>query len=280
MARRTQTHIRPFLKWPGGKYRLLPRLLETLPHRPILIEPFVGAGALFLNSHHTQTEINDINPDLINLYKQLKKRGPRYIVDAKKLFVDKNNRRTTYYQFRTRFNLTKDPTERSLLFLYLNRHGFNGLCRYNLKGLYNVPFGDYRKPYFPEKELLASYERLQAVKLHCLSFTTLLKRYLQHPDLDKMIFYCDPPYAPLSKTAHFTGYAAHKFTLEDQAKLAELALALMHKGGSVCISNHDTAFTRAIYNTASIKSLDVTRSISCQGQTRRKVKELLAVYHR
>jgi DNA adenine methylase len=95
-----------------------------------------------------------------------------------------------------------------------------------------------------------------------------------------MVFYCDPPYAPLSKTAHFTGYAAHKFTLEDQAKLAELAAALMNKGASVCISNHDTDFTRAIYENACLNTLDVTRSISCQGHSRKKVKELIAMYHR
>ena len=137
-----------------------------------------------------------------------------------------------------------------------------------------------QRPYFPETELLAFHERLQGVKLHCANFTTLLKRYLQHPDLDKMVFYCDPPYAPLSKTAHFTGYAAHKFTLEDQAALAKLAAALMRKE-QVCVLVIMTLplHAKSMITAYSIRS-DVSRSISCQGQTRRKVKELIALYHR
>lgn len=278
MTTSPSTWTRSFLKWPGGKYRLLPTLFQTLPKRPILVEPFVGAGALFLNSGHQHTEINDINPDLINLYRQLKKRGKRFITKANTLFVDKNNRKTTYYKIRSQFNLCDDPLERALLFLYLNRHGFNGLCRYNLKGSYNVPFGDYRRPYFPDAEMHAFHQRLQKVKLYCNDFQTLLKRYLKRNDLHKMLFYCDPPYAPLSKTAHFTGYAASRFTLDDQSALAELAQALMQRGATLCISNHDTPFTRKIYNEAQLHRVNVTRSISCKAKSRGKVKELIAVY--
>jgi DNA adenine methylase len=93
-----------------------------------------------------------------------------------------------------------------------------------------------------------------------------------------MVFYCDPPYAPLSKTANFTGYAANKFTLDDQKRLAQLAQALAKKGALVFISNHDTPFTREIYQGATLKPVEVTRSISCQGAGRQKVKEVIACY--
>lgn len=270
--------VRPFLKWPGGKYRLVSFLKTHLPQNGCLIEPFVGAGALFLNTTHTQVVLNDINADLINLYKQLKAHPEKFIREAKRFFVNKNNNKQVYYRFRTRFNECQDIWERSLLFLYLNRHGYNGLCRYNLKGLYNVPFGDYKRPYFPHEELEAFTARMRHASLSCESYASLLNKYLTKSQLNGLVFYCDPPYAPLSTTANFTGYAAHPFTLEDQKSLATLARALAKKGATVLISNHDTPFTRDIYQGAKLNRLEVTRTISCQGRTRSKVGEIIACF--
>jgi DNA adenine methylase len=269
--------VRPFLKWPGGKFRLVPTLKSHLLENRYLVEPFAGAGALFLNTHHPEILINDINPDLINIYRQLQQMGPDFIHKAKELFQAKYNRSKTYYQLRTRFNRSKKPLERALLFLYLNRHGYNGLCRYNLKGQYNVPFGAYAAPYFPEAELLISHARLQHVKLHCESYLSFLTCLMER-DLSEMVIYCDPPYAPLSKTANFTGYAANKFTLEDQKNLALIAKQLAKLGAMVLISNHDTPFTRSIYRGAKLKQIEVSRTISCQGSKRAKVPELIACF--
>lgn len=269
---------RPFLKWPGGKFRLIPTLKAHLPERSCLVEPFVGAGALFLNTDYPDMVLNDINPDLINLYKQIQTKGKKFIVEAQKLFIDKYNAKKKYYHIRDQFNLSEDLWLRAIYFLYLNRHGYNGLCRYNLKGYYNVPFGDYRRPYFPEEELHFFHRHAKKVRFFCQDYTALLKNYLRQSSLSQMVFYCDPPYAPLTKTANFTGYAAHRFTLEDQKQLATLAKALAQKGAMVIISNHDTPFTREIYQAAKIQPLKVVRSISCAGASRQKVGEVIACF--
>ncbi|MBS0286443.1 MAG: Dam family site-specific DNA-(adenine-N6)-methyltransferase [Proteobacteria bacterium] len=274
------TLIRPFLKWPGGKYRLLPVLQEFLPPRNCLVEPFAGAGALFINSMHREVIVNDINPDLINLFRLLQTQGDDFIIDAKKLFVHKNNHKQSYYRLRERFNSIQTPWERALLFLYLNRHGYNGLCRYNAKGIYNVPFGDYVKPYFPLDELHYFKQRAKQVTFHCQDFVDFLTPFLKYPKrkMQQITFYCDPPYAPLSATANFTGYAQQHFSLNHQQQLADLAHALAKKGATVLISNHNTPFTREIYRHAICTLLEVRRSISCKTKARNKVSELIACF--
>jgi DNA adenine methylase len=270
--------VRPFLKWPGGKYRLVTTLKSYLGQGSCLVEPFVGAGALFLNTQHREVIVNDINPDLINLFRQLQNNSLSLTKDAKKLFNAKNNQAKVYYRIRERFNNSQDLWERALLFLFLNRHGYNGLCRYNAKGFYNVPFGAYKRPYFPENEMLFFSKRAQHVTFHCQDYKDLLNGLLQSPILHQMTIYCDPPYAPLTETANFTGYAAKRFTLDDQKHLAGIAKALAKKGAKVVISNHDTPFTREIYRTAKCQKIEVSRTISCNTSTRNKVSEIIACF--
>ena len=140
---------RAFLKWAGGKYGLVDTIRRHLPDSELLIEPFVGAGSVFLNTDYPSYQLNDINADLIALYRLLKSRHQHYIADARALFTTQHNQKDAYLSLRQQFNHSTDPYERSVLFLYLNRHGYNGLCRYNLSGKFNVPFGSYKKPYFP-----------------------------------------------------------------------------------------------------------------------------------
>lgn len=269
---------KPFLKWPGGKMRLIEFLIAHLPQKPILVEPFVGAGALFANTTHRPVFINDINQDLINLYKQIKKSHSKFITHSQLFFQPSFNQKKTYYQLRDQFNSTTDPWLRAILFLYLNRHGYNGLCRYNLKGGYNVPFGEYKAPYFPLKEIRFFARRLKAAKISTLHFVDFLNRLTKHPDVKNMVVYCDPPYVPLSQTANFTGYAACKFTQQDQEMLADCAVELTKRGAKVMLSNHDTPMTRHLYKNAKIQTVQVQRAISCQGDSRVMVSELLAIY--
>lgn len=271
---------RPFLKWPGGKFRLVPTLQRHLPKRMVLIEPFVGAGALFLNTAHEQLLLNDLNTDLINLYRHVQHSGKKFTQEAKIFFAGKYNRKAAYYRLRERFNRSTDLWERALLFLYLNRHGYNGLCRYNLKGGYNVPFGEYKQPYFPEAELLHFRKRIQNAVFSCDDYTVLLDRCAQHLDISRSVIYCDPPYTPLSKTANFTSYAGRGFTSEDQKKLAHYAQKLAKKGAVIVISNHDTAFIRELYQGAELHTINVTRSISCHGHSRQKAAEIIACFAR
>ena len=266
---------RAFLKWAGGKYSLSDTIAKMLPKGARLIEPFAGAGSIFLNTRYNQYLINDINADLINLYRTLQQQPEKFINDAAKIFTEQFNVAEEYYQIRAQFNATTDPYQRSLLFLYMNRHGYNGLCRYNSKGGYNVPFGKYKRPYFPEKELYAFAEKAKTAEFVCESYRDTFARAK-----DGDIIYCDPPYVPLSKTASFTSYAGNGFGLDEQADLANAAEEVTRdKDVTVLISNHDTIWTRKIYEHADkLKSVKVARTISQKGGTRNKVSELLALY--
>lgn len=265
---------RAFLKWAGGKFTLADAIRRVLPPGEKLIEPFVGAGSVFLNTDYNQYLLNDINPDLINLYRTLKRRPRTYINDARNLFVPQTNSADAFYALRAQFNASTDIYERSLLFLYLNRHGYNGLCRYNASGGFNVPFGRYKKPYFPEAELEFFAEKSSKATFTCEPFQNSFRRARKGN-----VVYCDPPYLPLSPTANFTSYAARGFSFEEQALLAKKAKhASRYRHIPVLLSNHDTDEARHLYQGAELTTLQVSRFISQNGATRRKVAELLAYF--
>ncbi|MGR5237877.1 Dam family site-specific DNA-(adenine-N6)-methyltransferase [Vibrio alfacsensis] len=266
---------RAFLKWAGGKYGLVEDIQRHLPPARKLVEPFVGAGSVFLNTDYDQYLLADINPDLINLYNLLKERPEVYISEAKRWFVAENNRKEAYLSIRAEFNGTDDVMYRSLAFLYMNRFGFNGLCRYNKKGGFNVPFGSYKKPYFPEAELEFFAEKAKKATFVCEGYPETFRRARKGS-----VVYCDPPYAPLSNTANFTSYAGNGFTLDDQAALADIAeKAAKERGIPVLISNHDTTLTRRLYHGAELSVVKVKRTISRNGSGRNKVDELLALFN-
>ncbi|ABM02034.1 DNA adenine methylase [Psychromonas ingrahamii 37] len=261
---------RAFLKWAGGKFTLTEQINQRLPEGRRLIEPFVGAGSVFLNSNFDEYLLNDINPDLIEMYKIVKRKPKQFICDAKYYFQDAFNNEAIYYQLRSEFNNCKDVYKRSLLFLYLNRFGYNGLCRYNKSGGFNVPFGRYKKPYFPEKELLIFSEKSKKATFTCKPYQKLFQ-YLRDDD----VLYCDPPYVALSKSASFTSYASDGFSLDDQANLAKLA---RESKCSVLVSNHDTILTQELYRDAFCDKIQVSRTISSKSSTRQPVGELFALF--
>ncbi|PCJ45132.1 MAG: DNA adenine methylase [Gammaproteobacteria bacterium] len=264
---------RPFLKWAGGKVRLVDRIKAILPEGNRLIEPFVGSGAVFLNTDYKHYLLGDINPDLINLYNCLKQEGEGFIDYAEAWFCEKENDKDAYYHWRDTFNQSHDTRQKSALFLYLNRHGYNGLCRYNSSGKLNVPFGSYKKPYFPRIEMLNFAKKSKKATFVCCSFEDLMDRARKNN-----VIYCDPPYVPLSDSANFTNYAKQGFGLDSQMQLAVKANKLSQRGISVLISNHENAVTRELYQHASISRFPVKRLISCKGSSRKDVIELLAFY--
>ena len=269
-----QKKNRAFLKWAGGKYSLVEHIQARLPQANKLIEPFVGAGSVFLNTQYKRYLLNDINPDLINLYNFLKVQPDAIIHDARSFFNGERNDEKMYYALREEFNATEDEYYRAILFLYLNRHGYNGLCRYSLAGRFNVPFGRYKKPYFPEHEMFVFAEKAQKAVFTCLPFEKVFTRARKGN-----VIYCDPPYAPISKTAAFTSYAARSFGQDAQEKLAELAMRAAKKRGiPVLVSNHDLPLTRTLYKGADFSMLSVKRSISQNGATRKPVDEILAYF--
>ncbi|STX29902.1 DNA adenine methylase [Legionella beliardensis] len=268
------TKIKPFLKWAGSKFRCLDTILSTLPKANRLIEPFTGSGAIFINSNYPNYLLAEKNHDLILVFQMLQQEGLAFIDYCEQFFTRQNNCQDRYYQLREQFNQCQQTRMRAALFLYLNRHGYNGLCRYNQKGLYNVPFGRYIKPYFPRAEMLFFYEKSQSVKFIQGDFRATFR--LAKPG---DIIYCDPPYVPLSRSANFTSYTPHrKFNEQDQIELAQLAQYSATKGITVVISNHDTELTRIYYQDSHIISFPVSRFISCNSLNRKPAQELVAIF--
>jgi DNA adenine methylase len=268
-------YTKPFLKWAGGKYRILDKILGELPTGARFVEVFAGSCAVYLNVDFPRALICDLNSDLIHLYRQLQQEGENFIAYCAAFFTPENNTRPAYLALRDKLNASSDPRERAALLLYVNRHAVNGLIRYNSGGGFNVPFGKYKKPYFPLQELRAFSRKMQATATECIAadFRSVFAR-LKPGD----VVYCDPPYVPLSQTAHFTAYAGSTFHAQDQKDLATLAKAAWEKGIHVVVSNHDTEMTRSLYASATLKHFAVQRFISCDGANRGAAPELLAVY--
>lgn len=268
---------RPFLKWAGGKFRLTEHINACFPKKKkCLIEPFVGAGSVFLNSDFERYILLDINADLISLFNFVKQDVERYIDACKMIFFHPDaNSAEFYYAQREKFNQSTDAFERAVIFLYLNRFGFNGLCRYNGNNQFNVPFGSHKIHYFPETELYFFAEKAQRATFICADF----EQAFELADEDSVI-YCDPPYAPLDQDTNFTRYSGNDFSEQHQLRLAELAKTTAQTQGiSVLISNHNTPFTRKIYQGAKLKKFQVRRSISQNKEKRVKVSELIAIFN-
>ncbi len=263
------------MKWAGNKYSCLKLILEFFPAANRLIEPFTGSAAIFNNTNYPDYLLAEENQDLISLFQYLKTEDETFISWCKTFFCPENNCSIRYYEIRERFNECTDKRERAALFLYLNRHGYNGLCRYNQQGGYNVPFGRYSKPYFPEEEMRFFYKKSQQATLMQGDFRETFK----HARAGDLI-YCDPPYAPLIQSSNFSAYTHKKFGEEEQIVLANLARESAAQGITVIISNHDTEFTREQYHNAEIKSFTVNRRISCNAEHRSPAKELLAIFRR
>ncbi|WP_246128491.1 Dam family site-specific DNA-(adenine-N6)-methyltransferase [Pleionea sediminis] len=271
---RSGESVRPFLKWAGGKYRLIDRISKQLPEGKRLIEPFLGSGAVFLNTEYERYLLADINPDLILLYQTLKDEGEVFIDYCQSFFTPRYNQANRYYELREEFNDIDASERKAALFLYFNRHGYNGLCRYNLKGGFNVPFGRYKKPYFPRNEMRFFAKKSRRATFVCQDFEKVMLRARKNH-----VVYCDPPYVPVSPTAYFTSYAKHGFSLHDQERLAFQAKRLSDRDVTVVVSNHENEITRAMYQGAKIVSFPVKRTISCNGSKRRNADELLAIFN-
>jgi DNA adenine methylase len=265
---------RSFLKWAGSKFRVLPHILPKLPQKQRLVEAFVGSGSLFFNTTFPESLLIDINHDLINVYQCLQKEGESFITLCNEFFIPKNNLESRYYTLRDKFNDCSDPMLRAALFIYLNRHGYNGLCRYNGSGLYNVPFGRHQTINLPEKAMRLFYEKSKSATFLCANFLKLPLNTFQKSD----IIYCDPPYAPIVQGSNFTRYSFQDFDIAHQESLVKRILQLNQRGITVIVSNHDTPLIRELYTRADIISFDVQRYINRNVKDRGAVKEILAVF--
>jgi DNA adenine methylase len=252
----------------------LPTLLPLLPKGRRLIEPFVGGASVFLASDYPSYLLADANVDLIQLYRLVQQDVAAVIDAGQNLFTPTNMRDEAFRNHRKGFNTTRDALHKSALFLYLNKFGFNGLCRYNRRGELNVPYGKPAKlPRLPVSELEAFAARSANAEFRASDFVDVMKAASRGD-----VVYCDPPYLDTNHAASFTGYTKGGFNFDQQRELASIAEFLARKGVPVVISNHDTDDARHLYRNARLHTATVRRSISGVAQTRRPAAELIAVF--
>jgi len=252
--------VKPPLKWAGGKRWQLPELLPYWnAHRDRrLVEPFCGGLAVATGLVPERALLNDVNPHVINFYQRLKKGlGIKFAMA---------NDSGEYYRARERFNglLSSGKgmtSEAAGLFYYLNRTGYNGLCRFNSKGGFNVPFGRYRTISY--RTAFDEYrEAFRGWMFTCMDFDQL--------ELEPSDFvYADPPY-----DVQFTAYSKGGFSWDDQVRAARW---LSRHKGPVILSNQATDRIIDLYGSLkfNLKFLDAPRRINCTGD-RTPAKEVLA----
>ncbi|EGT4306158.1 DNA adenine methylase [Cronobacter sakazakii] len=259
------------LKWAGNKSALMPELLKHLPKGPRLVEPFAGSCAVMMATDYPHYLVADINPDLINLYQMIKEDTDKVIKEAEYLFRNLNDAEG-YYKVRERFNYAINSLiDRAAYFLYLNRHGYRGLCRYNKKGRFNVPYGNYETPYFPEAEIRAFAEKAKRATFICASFEETLNMLMPGD-----VIYCDPPYAS-DDGKMFTSYHAKGFTGDDQYHLASVLTHRAGQGYSVVASNSDSALSRSLYRDFDCQRITAARSIGVAAGKGKSAAEIIAV---
>ena len=263
---------RPFLKWVGGKVRLLPQLLPLLPEGNRLIEPFVGAGSAFLGSSYPKAVLGDANPDLVAVWTAIRERPREFSDQASVLFTEANRSDEAYKRIRAKYNASEDRFERAVLFIYLNKFGFNGIYRVNQRGGFNVPYAKPSVvPNFPFAEVEAASRKLQAAMVVCSGFRGTMSLASRGD-----VVYCDPPYVDLSDRPSFVAYTKEGFGPTEQVALVDASIAAARRGATVVISNHDTPYSRELYRVFDISVVSARRSISAVGSARGIVGELVA----
>ncbi len=263
--------LKPFLRWAGGKTRLVDFILGVVPQdleKVTYWEPFLGAGSLFFALQPYRAVLADLNHDLIACFKAVREH-PDLIAN----YLRRHARLTSkdyYYEIRTKYNRANDSIAKSVMFIYLNKTCFNGIWRVNEKGEFNVPYGYKEPPTLPSsKDLKAASVALKCADLKVGDFRQILEEVGTND-----FVYLDPPYPPLNQTAYFTHYTQERFGISDHEALAEMAIRLSKKGCRVLVSNADTKFIRSLYNSFRVVQRKVTRWIRSDGK-RYKAREIL-----
>ena len=290
-------NLKPFLKWAGGKGQLIHEIAPYYPFEDRRIkkyaEPFVGGGAILfdiLSKYDLEAVyISDVNSELINTYCTIRDHADELIhllllMQSEFTALSAEERKIYYTEKRARFNDLKmhenkaDSKERAALMIFLNRTCFNGLFRVNKKGVFNVPMGAYKNPTIcDEANLRAVAEKLRNVTIVCAD-------YRGSADfIDKHTFvYFDPPYRPLTETAHFTAYTKDSFDDAAQIALAKFVDVMSEKGAKIVASNSDPKnvnnednFFEDIYRAHKIHRVNAVRMINSNTDARGKIQELL-----
>ena len=273
----SNSSVAPFVKWAGGKRQLIPQIKERMPKQyKDYYEPFVGGGAVTFELLPANALINDINKALINAYKQ--------ICNAPKVFMKAVNKldeemwedgKEYYYSLREHYNdklmKAEYDVELAALFVFINKHCFNGLYRVNSKNEFNVPFGKKTKVNTYEGQnlgIICGFLNYNDIKILSTDFEEAVKEAKKGD-----FIYFDPPYD--SDTSTFNSYTEDGFGKEQQKRLAKVYRELSDKGCYVMLSNHNTELINELYKDYNIHLIEAKRSINANGKKRGKVEEVI-----
>lgn len=269
--------VAPVLKWVGGKRQLFETFKPLFPKQISKLtycEPFLGGGAIFFGLQPKKAYINDINKDLINVYAVIRD-DVENLIEVLSTF---RNESDFFYAVR---DLDRDKeifsrlsdVERAARILYLNKTCFNGLYRVNNAGEFNSPFGSYRNPNIvnaPTLRAVNKYLNSPEIVLTATDYADVLS------EIPKNTFvYLDPPYAPVSTTANFTGYTKGGFNQDEQIRLRDCCNALTERGIKFMLSNSDTQLIHELYESYNIIQVKARRTVNSIASKRGDVNELV-----
>lgn len=266
----SNSSIAPFVKWAGGKRQLIPQIKERMPEKyNNYYEPFVGGGAVTFELLPANALINDINKALINAYKQICNAPESFLKAVNKLDKEMwEDGKEYYYSLREHYNdklmKAEYDVELAALFVFINKHCFNGLYRVNGKGLFNVPYNNSRRASVDESAIMEFQEISSWGNYHRWRF----RRSVQGCKEGGFVF-IDSPYAPLNPTS-FESYTKEGFDIESHKRLANLFVELTARGCYCMLTNHNTDLINELYGNKGyrIDVVSVKRMINSDASNR------------
>lgn len=264
------SNIAPFVKWAGGKRQLLPQIKERMPKRyNNYYEPFVGGGAVIFGLLPANALINDINKELINTYRQICNVPEIFLKEVNRLDAEMWEDGKEYYYFlREHYNdkmmKLEYDVELAALFVFINKHCFNGLYRVNGKGLFNVPYNNSRRASVDEKVIMDVSKYLKGI--------TIIEGDFEAACIDSKkgdFVFIDSPYAPLNPTS-FESYTKEGFDIESHKRLARFYDELTARGCYCMLTNHNTDLINELYGNKGYKIdvVSVKRMINSDASNR------------
>lgn len=266
----SNSSVAPFVKWAGGKRQLIPQIRERMPEKyNDYYEPFVGGGAVIFDLLPANALINDINKALINTYRTICNEPDAFLKEVNRLDNDMwEDGKKYYYSIREHYNdklmRSEYDVELAALFVFINKHCFNGLYRVNGKGLFNVPYNNSRRVSVDEDVIIATSEYLRGVTIIDGDFEQASKNAKKGD-----FVFIDSPYAPLNPTS-FESYTKEGFDIESHKRLAKLYDELTARGCYCMLTNHNTELINELYGNKDYKIdvVSVKRMINSDASNR------------
>jgi DNA adenine methylase len=259
----TKLSGKPFLRWAGGKTRLLKDILPFVPFKfANYYEPFLGSGAMFFAVRERATHncfLTDLNEELMNAWMVIRECPEEFLLKLQPYFG--KNSESDYYSIRNQA-VPAHRVERAARFFYLNQTAWNGLWRVNKWGIFNVPWGDRPFRGISAEDVFSVSQVLHRnVSLGTGDFRDALRKCRPGD-----FVYLDPPYLPISDTSKFSGYTERRFRLPDLSELAEECRTLTRRGVSWIMSNRDSHRVRELFSFARIMAFTTYRSVAAQNK--------------